>query len=117
MAATTARSTAGIARVIARSRYQRAFSSATSRVRLVCGILAAASHAPSASPRFMTTGAVTAPPPRVLGFWAAVSIVMGNMIGSGVFLLPASLAASRGLSLAGWLLSAAGAMMLALVFA
>jgi len=54
---------------------------------------------------------------RVLGFWAAVSIVMGNMIGSGVFLLPASLAAYRGLSLAGWVLSAAGATMLALVFA
>lgn len=56
-------------------------------------------------------------PPRVLGFWAAVSIVMGNMIGSGVFLLPASLAAYRGLSLVGWLLSAGGAVMLALVFA
>lgn len=55
--------------------------------------------------------------PRVLGFWAAVSIVMGNMIGSGVFLLPASLAAYRGLSLAGWTVSAAGAVMLALVFA
>jgi APA family basic amino acid/polyamine antiporter len=55
--------------------------------------------------------------PRVLGFWSAVAIVMGNMIGSGVFLLPASLAAYRGLSLAGWLLSAAGAVMLALVFA
>jgi APA family basic amino acid/polyamine antiporter len=53
----------------------------------------------------------------VLGFWAAVSIVMGNMIGSGVFLLPASLAAYRGLSLAGWVVSAAGAVMLALVFA
>jgi APA family basic amino acid/polyamine antiporter len=53
----------------------------------------------------------------VLGFWAAVSIVMGNMIGSGVFLLPASLAAYRGLSLVGWVISAAGAMMLALVFA
>lgn len=59
---------------------------------------------------------VTAPP-RVLGFWAAVSIVMGNMIGSGVFLLPASLAAYRGLSLAGWAVSAGGAVMLALVFA
>jgi APA family basic amino acid/polyamine antiporter len=56
-------------------------------------------------------------PPRVLGFWAAVSIVIGNMIGSGVFLLPASLAAYRGLSLAGWLVSAAGSVMLALVFA
>ena len=65
----------------------------------------------------MTTRTVTVAPSGVLGFWAAVSIVMGNMIGSGVFLLPASLAAYRGLSLAGWLVSAAGAMMLALVFA
>jgi APA family basic amino acid/polyamine antiporter len=53
----------------------------------------------------------------VLGFWAAVSIVTGNMIGSGVFLLPASLAPYRGLSLAGWVVSAAGAVALALVFA
>lgn len=65
----------------------------------------------------MTPATTSAQPPRVLGFWAAVSIVMGNMIGSGVFLLPASLAAYRGLSLAGWLVSAAGAVMLALVFA
>ena len=42
---------------------------------------------------------------------------MGNMIGSGVFLLPASLAAYRGLSIVGWILSAAGAVCLALVFA
>jgi APA family basic amino acid/polyamine antiporter len=56
-------------------------------------------------------------PARVLGFWTAVAIVMGNMIGSGVFLLPASLAAYRGLSLAGWIVSSAGAVMLALVFA
>jgi APA family basic amino acid/polyamine antiporter len=55
--------------------------------------------------------------PRVLGFWAAVSIVMGNMIGSGVFLLPASLAAYRGVSLIGWAISAVGAVLLALVFA
>jgi len=47
----------------------------------------------------------------------AVALVMGNMIGSGVFLLPASLAAFGGLSLAGWMLSAAGATCLALVFA
>jgi basic amino acid/polyamine antiporter, APA family len=53
----------------------------------------------------------------VLGFWAAVSIVMGNMIGSGVFLLPASLASYGGLSLVGWLVSAAGSVLLALVFA
>lgn len=39
------------------------------------------------------------------------------MIGSGVFLLPASLAAYRGLSLVGWVISAAGSVALALVFA
>ena len=55
--------------------------------------------------------------PRVLGFWAAVSLVMGNMIGSGVFLLPASLAAYRGVSLIGWAISAFGSVLLALVFA
>lgn len=52
-----------------------------------------------------------------LGFWMAVALVVGNMIGSGVFLLPASLAAFGGLSLVGWVVSAAGATCLALVFA
>ena len=47
----------------------------------------------------------------------AVALVMGNMIGSGVFLLPASLAPFGGLSLAGWLVSTAGALCLGLVFA
>lgn len=55
-------------------------------------------------------------PPRVLGFWSVVAIVMGNMIGSGVFLLPASLAAYRGAGLVAWLMSAVGAVALALVF-
>jgi APA family basic amino acid/polyamine antiporter len=39
------------------------------------------------------------------------------MIGSGVFLLPASLAPYGGVSLLGWLISTIGALMLALVFA
>src|SRR5262245_4533261 len=39
------------------------------------------------------------------------------MIGSGVFLLPASLAAYGGLSLLGWLVSATGSLLLAVVFA
>src|SRR3712207_3962092 len=42
---------------------------------------------------------------------------MGNMIGSGVFLLPASLASFGGLSLIAWIISATGSVMLALVFA
>jgi basic amino acid/polyamine antiporter, APA family len=52
-----------------------------------------------------------------LGFWMAVALVMGNMVGSGVFLLPASLAPFGAISLAGWLVSTVGAVLLALVFA
>jgi APA family basic amino acid/polyamine antiporter len=47
----------------------------------------------------------------------AVALVMGNMIGSGVFLLPSALALFGGLGLMGWVVSAAGSIMLALVFA
>jgi APA family basic amino acid/polyamine antiporter len=54
---------------------------------------------------------------RPLGFVAATALVVGNMIGSGVFLLPASLAPYGGISLAGWLASGTGAVLLALVFA
>lgn len=60
---------------------------------------------------------LTGRPARTIGFWTAVSLVMGNMIASGVFLLPASLAPFGGIGFAGWLLSAAGAVLLALVFA
>ncbi|TAK16842.1 MAG: amino acid permease [Acidobacteria bacterium] len=52
-----------------------------------------------------------------MGFWTAVALVVGNIIGSGVFLLPASLAPYGGLAFGGWLISGAGAVMLALVFA
>src|SRR5438874_1940664 len=52
-----------------------------------------------------------------IGFWMAVSLVMGNMIGSGIFLLPSSLATYGGVGLLGWIVSAAGSVMLALVFA
>jgi basic amino acid/polyamine antiporter, APA family len=54
---------------------------------------------------------------RPIGFWMAVALVMGNMIGSGIFLLPSSLAPFGGLSLVGWVVSSAGAVALALVFA
>jgi basic amino acid/polyamine antiporter, APA family len=55
--------------------------------------------------------------PRPLTFWMAVALVMGNMIGSGIFLLPASLASFGGVSIIGWLVSAGGALLLAMVFA
>ena len=56
-------------------------------------------------------------PRRVLGLWSATALVVGNMIGSGVFLLPASLAPYGQASLYGWIVSAAGALLLAGVFA
>ena len=43
-------------------------------------------------------------------------MVMGNMIGSGIFLLPASLAGYGRWGLIGWGCSAAGAMVLAALF-
>ncbi|MGB8702898.1 MAG: amino acid permease, partial [Thermosynechococcaceae cyanobacterium] len=52
-----------------------------------------------------------------LGFWMATALVVGNMIGSGVFLLPASLGPYGGISIIGWLFTSAGALCLALVFA
>jgi len=55
------------------------------------------------------------PSARKLGLWMSIALVMGNMIGSGVFLLPASLAPYGLNSIVGWLLSAAGAIALAVV--
>jgi APA family basic amino acid/polyamine antiporter len=54
---------------------------------------------------------------RPLGLWSATALVVGNMIGSGVFLLPASLAQYGSASVLGWALSIAGALLLAVVFA
>ena len=56
-------------------------------------------------------------PRRALGLWASMALVIGNIIGSGIFLLPASLAPFGGISIVGWLFTAAGAMFLAVLFA
>ena len=57
------------------------------------------------------------PPSRPLGLIACVSLVVGNIIGSGIFLLPASLAPFGSYALAAWIITSIGAMALALVFA
>src|SRR5690349_17175123 len=57
------------------------------------------------------------PTSRGLGFWMCLALVIGNMIGSGVFLLPASLAPYGVNSILGWLVTAAGSVLLAIVFA
>ena len=47
----------------------------------------------------------------------ATALVVGNMIGSGVFLLPASLGPFGAVSLLGWVFTLTGAVLLALTFA
>ncbi|MFI1580588.1 amino acid permease [Embleya sp. NPDC020630] len=57
------------------------------------------------------------PAPKELGLLACTALVVGNMIGSGVFLLPGPLARYGGLALVAWGFTSAGALLLALVFA
>jgi len=51
-----------------------------------------------------------------LGFWLSTSLVVGNMTGSGIFLLPAALAVYGGISIFGWIFTTIGIVFLALVF-
>ena len=55
-------------------------------------------------------------PKQKLGLLMTTSLVVGNMIGSGIFLIPASLAAFGGIGILGWLFSALGAITIAIVF-
>jgi APA family basic amino acid/polyamine antiporter len=55
---------------------------------------------------------------RELGLSMATALVIGNMVGSGVFLLPSTLARQAGpVSILAWVFTGLGAMLLALVFA
>jgi len=54
--------------------------------------------------------------PKLLGKWTSTSLVVGNMIGAGVFMMPAVLAAYGGISIIGWLVSTTGAILLAVLF-
>lgn len=54
--------------------------------------------------------------PGKIGLWTTTALVVGNMVGSGVFLLPATLAAYGGISILGWVGSSVGAIFLALLF-
>jgi basic amino acid/polyamine antiporter, APA family len=53
---------------------------------------------------------------KKIGLVTSTSIVVGNMIASGLFMLPATLGIYGGISLIGWLISGAGAMCLAFVY-
>lgn len=54
---------------------------------------------------------------KQLGLWTSTSLVVGNMIGAGVFMMPATLSSFGGISLIGWVCSAIGAFLIAKVFA
>jgi basic amino acid/polyamine antiporter, APA family len=51
-----------------------------------------------------------------IGIWTSTALVMGNMIASAMFMLPATLSSFGSISLIGWLVSGAGAICLALVY-
>jgi basic amino acid/polyamine antiporter, APA family len=55
---------------------------------------------------------------RSMGLWMATPLVVGNMVGSGIFLLPAALAGEAGpVAIFAMLFTGLGAMLLASVFA
>ena len=56
-------------------------------------------------------------PGRKMTLLQATMLVAGNMIGTGVFLLPVNLASVGGISVFGWVIATAGAAALGLVFA
>ena len=54
---------------------------------------------------------------KQIGIFGATAIVAGNMMGSGIALLPANLAAIGSISVIGWAIAGAGALALAFVYA
>jgi APA family basic amino acid/polyamine antiporter len=54
--------------------------------------------------------------PQKIGIITTTSLVIGNMIGAGIFLVPSSLASYGSISLLGWIFTAIGALILAKIF-
>jgi arginine:agmatine antiporter len=54
---------------------------------------------------------------KKVGLVPATMMVAGNIMGSGVFMLPANLAATGGVAIFGWVVTIVGAMALSLVYA
>ena len=54
---------------------------------------------------------------KPLGFWMCTSLIVGNMIGMGIFMLPAALAPHGRNAFAGWAITVIGCLFIAHVFA
>ena len=59
---------------------------------------------------------MTSKKPQKIGLITATSLVIGNMIGVGIFVLPTTLAEFGSISLLGWVFTAAEAIILAKIF-
>ena len=65
----------------------------------------------------MPTQPTAAPKARVLGFWMCTALVVGNIIGIGIFVMPAALAPFGLNALTAWAITVTGCLFLALTFA
>ncbi|HZR33979.1 MAG TPA: amino acid permease, partial [Nevskia sp.] len=54
---------------------------------------------------------------RKVGPYLATALVASNMVGSGIFLLPATLAAVGSITLVGWIIATVGALLVAVTLA
>lgn len=64
----------------------------------------------------MTDSGASAPPARPFGLWTATALVVGNMIGAGIFVLPQSLAPYGWTGLVAWAIVIPATLLLALLF-
>ncbi|HEY0116922.1 MAG TPA: amino acid permease [Allosphingosinicella sp.] len=65
----------------------------------------------------MTATSAKHVPHKLLGFWTCLALVVGTLVGSGIYGLPAQLAPFGWNALFGWLATIAGALCLAYIFA
>jgi len=49
--------------------------------------------------------------PQKIGLWTTTSLVVGSMVGAGVFLMPAAMASFGSIGLLGWIFSAIGSFL------
>jgi len=54
---------------------------------------------------------------KALGLWTSLALVVGNMVGAGAYMVPATLGSYGSIGLVGWVVTTVGALCLAAVFA
>lgn len=67
--------------------------------------------------RFPHRGGMMTTDTRPFGFWTATALIIGGMIGSGIFLLPVSIAPYGWIGVVAWLISISGVLAIGFVLA